>query len=199
MQTVACNFMTSIIKRNIIFSAGGLAILTTVIMFSNLFGGQTSQKMYDEGVKFYNEGNAEKAVDKLSDAIKKETDKSNSDKRLLSNMHNMRGEVYLSVGVAILSQSDFVYALQYNPQNESSLNNLGIWFSIEHFTTPDYQKSLAYFDEAIAIQPTRKDIQLNKACVKIQSGDKTGCDDLNKLDSEGYSDAKIALQRFCNN
>ena len=166
-------------------------------MFANIFGGQSSQKLYEEGVKLYRNGKATEAVDKLSDAIKKETGKSNPDNKLLSNMHCLRGEVYLSVGVAILSQSDFTYALKYNPYNESALNDLGIWFSIEHFNTPDYNKSFEYFDEAISIQPNRKDIQLNKACVKIQSGDKTGCDDLHKLDKEGYSDAKIALQRFC--
>ena len=166
-------------------------------MFSNLFGGQTSQKLFDEGVKLYRSGKAKEAVDKLSDAIKKEKDKSSPDKRLLSNIYCIRGEVYLSVGVAILSQSDFTYALQYNQDNESALNNLGIWFSIERFNTPDYKRSFEYFDKAILIQPNRKDIQLNKACVKIQSGDKTGCDDLRKLDSEGYPDAGIALQRFC--
>jgi lipoprotein NlpI len=166
-------------------------------MFSNLFGGQTSQKLFDEGVKLYRNGKAKEAVDKLSDAIKKETDKPNSDKKLLSNMHCIRGEVYLSVGVAVLSQSDFNYALQYNPDNESALNNLGIWFSIKHFNTPDYNRSFEYFDKAISIQPNRKDIQLNRACVKIQSGDKTGCNDLRKLDNEGYPDAKIASQRFC--
>jgi len=166
-------------------------------MFSNLFSGQTSQKLFEEGEKLYRSGNAEKAVNKLSEAIKKETDKSSPDKRLLSNMHCIRGEVYLSVGVAVLSQSDFAYALQYNPENESALNNLGIWYSVKHFATPDYQKSFEYFDNALAIQPNRKDIQLNKACVKIQAGDMSGCDDLRKLDNEGYPDAKLALQRFC--
>lgn len=166
-------------------------------MFSYLFGGQTSQKLFEKGEKLYRSGNSEKAVDKLSEAIKKETDKTSPDKKLLSNMHCIRGEVYLSVGVAVLSQSDFAYALQYNPDNESALNNLGIWYSVKHFAMPDYQKSFEYFDKAIAIQPNRKDIQLNKACVKIQAGDTTGCDDLRKLDNEGYADAKIALLRFC--
>ena len=166
-------------------------------MFSKLFGGQTSQSLYDEGVKLYHNGKAKEAVDKLSDAIKKETDKSNNDKKFLSNIYNIRGEVYLSEGVAILSQSDFAYSIKYNPDNESALNNLGIWYSIKHFTTPDYKKSFECFDKALAIQPNRKDIQLNKACVKIQSGDKTGCEDLRKLETEGYPDAKVALQRFC--
>ncbi len=166
-------------------------------MFSNIFGGQTSQKLYDEGVKLYRSGSHEKAVNKLSDAVKKETDKSNPDKKLLSNMHCIRGEVYFSVGVAILSQSDFVYALQYNPDNSSALNNLGIWHSTERFITPDYKKSFEYFDKAIAIRPDRKDIQMNKAIVKIKSGDKTGCDDLRKFCDEDYPDAKSALQEFC--
>src|SRR5450631_1526457 len=136
-------------------------------MFSNLFGGQDSKQLYEEGSKLYHAGRTEEAVDKLSQAIKKETAKPNSDKRLLSNMHCVKGEVYLAVGVAILSQSDFAYSLQYNPDNESALNNLGIWYSIERFITPDYKKSFEYFDKALAIQPNRQDIQLNKACVKI--------------------------------
>jgi lipoprotein NlpI len=103
----------------------------------------------------------------------------------------------LSVGVAILSQSDFAHSLQYNPNNESALNNLGIGFSFERFAPPDYERSFQYFDKAIVIQPNRKDIQLNKACAKIQSGDKTGCDDLRRLEREGYSKAKVAQQRFC--
>lgn len=168
-------------------------------MFSNLFGGQSSQKLYDEGVIAYRKGDAKIAVDKLSDAIKKEKEKSNPDKQLLSNMHNIRGEVYLSVGVAVLSQSDFAYALDYNPTNESALNNLGVWFSIKQFATPDYVKSIDYFNKAIELRPDRKDIILNRAVTKIKSGDKSGCDDLKKLDAEGYPDAKIALQRFCNN
>jgi lipoprotein NlpI len=165
-------------------------------MFSKLFGGQSSQKLYDEGLKLYRSGKTEEAVDKLSDAIKKETDKTNPDKKFLSNIHCIRGEVYLSVGVALLSQSDFAYALQYNPDNEAALNNLGVWYSIKHFSTPDYIKSFEYLDKAIALEPSRKDFQLNKACIKIQSGDKTGCDDLHRLNNEGFSDAKIALQRF---
>jgi lipoprotein NlpI len=168
-------------------------------MFSKLFGRRTSQNLYDEGVKLYRAGKAKEAVDKLSAAIKKETGRSNSDRKLLSNMYNIRGEVYLSVGVAVLSQSDFVHALQENPGNESALNNLGVWYSIQQFAAPDYERSLGYFDKAILIQPNRKDIQLNRACIKIQSGDKTGCNDLHKLDEEGYPDAKVALQRFCNN
>ncbi len=165
-------------------------------MFSNL-GGHISHKLYEEGRNLYKTGKAKEAVEKLSDAIKIEKANPTRDKKFLSTIHCLRGEVYLSVNVAILSQSDFAYALRYNPDNESALNNVGIWYAIKHFATPDYQKSFQYFDRAIAIQPNRKDIQLNKACVKIQSGDTTGCDDLRKLDNEGYPEAKIALQRFC--
>lgn len=126
-------------------------------MFSNLFNGQNPKKLYEEGSKLYRDGKQKEAIDKLSAAIKIETNKSNGDKKFLSIIHNIRGEVYLSVGVAILSQSDFAYALQYNPLNESALNNLGIWYSIERFRTPDYKKSFEYFDKALVIQPNRKD------------------------------------------
>jgi Tfp pilus assembly protein PilF len=168
-------------------------------MFSNPFSGQTSTKLFNDGVNLYRNGKMEKAVEKLSEAIKKESTRSDPDKKLLSNIHCIRGEVYLSVGVAILSQSDFTYALQYNPDNASALNNFGIWHSIKQFTTPDYIKSFEYFDKAIAIRPDRKDFQMNKACIKIQSGDKSGCDDLSKLDTEDFPDAKMALKRFCSN
>jgi lipoprotein NlpI len=166
-------------------------------MFSKLFGGKSTRDLFERGVEHYQNGNPEAAVDTLSDAIAKEKSKSVQDKKFLSDLFCIRGEVYLSVGVAILSQSDFANAIQCNPENESAMNNLGIWFSIPAFSTPDYETSLEYFDKALALQPERKDIQLNRACVKIRSGDKTGCDDLRKLDGEGYPDAKIALQRFC--
>jgi len=166
-------------------------------MFSNLFPKPSPQRLYERGRALYASGKAEQAVEKLSDAIKMEEASANPDKRLLSNIYCVRGEVYLSVGVAILSQSDFAISLENNPQNESALNNLGIWFSIEHFNKPNYERSFAYFNQALAIQLGRKDIQLNKACVKIQSGDKTGCEDLRRLESEGYQPAKIALGRFC--
>jgi tetratricopeptide (TPR) repeat protein len=166
-------------------------------MFSNLFGKESALKLYEKGRSLYASGRTEQAVERLSDAIKMEEARANPDKRFLSNIYCLRGEVYLSVGVALLSQSDFAIALENNSQNESALNNLGIWFSIEHFNTPNYEKAFEYFDRAIAIQPGRKDIQLNKACVKIQAGDKTGCDELRRLERDGYPPAKIALERFC--
>jgi lipoprotein NlpI len=185
------------LATNIILFSVGLILIISFFTLSNYSREQTSQKLYDEGVRLFHSGKSTEAVDKLSDAIEKETANSSPDKKLLSNMHCIRGEVYLSIGVAVLSQSDFTNALQYNPDNESALNNLGIWFSIARFNTPDYNRALEYFDKAISIQPDRKDIQLNKACVKIQSGDKTGCDDLRKLDQDDYPEAKIALERFC--
>jgi lipoprotein NlpI len=166
-------------------------------MFWDLFGKESSQQLYEKGGSLYIAGKAMQAVEKLSLAIKMEEASATPDKRLLSNIYCLRGEVYLSVGVAIMSQSDFANSLENNPQNESALNNLCIWFSIERFNTPNYERSFEYFNRALAIQPGRKDIQLNKACVKIQSGDKTGCDDLRRLESEGYQPATIALGRFC--
>ena len=160
----------------------------------------SSKKLFDEGYKSYQTGDAERAVNKLVEALEKEKLKDRPDSILLSNIYNIRGEVYMSQGVATLSQSDFAFALEYNPKNESLLNNLGIWFSIEQFSSPDYNKSLEYFNQALLISPDRKDIVLNRAVIKIKSGDKEGgCKDLNELHEKKYPDAKIAIQRFCNN
>ena len=166
-------------------------------MLSKLFRTKDTEKLFDQGLELYQTKKVNRAIDILSDAIKIENKKTSPNKILLSNIHCLRGEVYLSVGVAVLSQSDFTFALEHNPNNESALNNLAIWFSIEKFATPDYKRAFAYFDKAIALKPNRKDIQLNKACIKIQSGDKTGCDDLRKLENEGYPAAKIALEKLC--
>lgn len=170
-----------------------------VILLLAACGEKSTQEIFEQGKNAYHDGDTKAAIDKFSNAIKMEKGKGNQDKKLLSNIYNLRGEVYLSLGVATLSQSDFVYALDFNPTNESALNNLGVWFSIEQFAKPDYKKSLDYFDKAIALTPARKDVVLNRAVVKIKSGDKTGCDELRKLEAEGYSDAKTALQQFCNN
>lgn len=168
-------------------------------LFSKLFGGNknSTESLFKKGVLEYKKGNAEKAVELLSEAKDLEETKEAKDKQLLSNIFNIRGEVYLNQGVAVLSQSDFAQALEYNPNNENALNNLGIWFTIEMFSTPDYPKALEYLDKAISINPDRKDIILNRAIVKIQSGDKSGCDYLKELDKQGYADAKIGIERFC--
>ena len=166
-------------------------------MFSHLFKRQSTQELFDLGFNAYQNGDPKTAVNKLSDAIKMEKGKLNPDKNLLSNIYNIRGEVYLSVGVAVLSQSDFANSLNCDPTNESALNNLGVWFSIETFATPDYERSLNYFDMAVKIRPDRQDIILNRAIVKIKSGDQTGCQDLEDLAKENYPDAIVGLQRFC--
>ncbi|PWT96248.1 MAG: hypothetical protein C5B52_16185, partial [Bacteroidetes bacterium] len=166
-------------------------------MFANLFKTKNSEKLFEKGIEYYRDKKVNRAIDILTDAIKLENKNADPNKLLLSNIHCLRGEVYLSVGVAVLSQSDFNFALQHNPENESALNNLAIWHSVEKFAVPDYKKALQYFDKAIALQPDRKDIQLNRACIKIQSGDKSGCDDLRRLQSEGFANAKLAIERFC--
>ena len=162
--------------------------------------GRSSQELFDIGNENYQNGQLKKAVDKFVEALKVEKQKDKPDSLLLSNIYNIRGEVYLSQGVAVLSQSDFAYASDYNPKNESALNNLAIWFSIEQFSNPDYARSFEYFNKALLINPKRKDIQLNKAIILVKSGDKeAGCKILNELKSEGYADAEIAIQRFCEN
>lgn len=49
-------------------------------MLSDFFTVKTSQKLYDEGVKLYRRGKTKEAIDKLSDAIKRETNKSDRTK-----------------------------------------------------------------------------------------------------------------------
>lgn len=72
-------------------------------MFSKLFNRKTTVELFEEGVALYQSGNAEAAVDKLSDAIEQEEKKSVQDKQLLSNMHCIRGEVYPRFGVGPFS------------------------------------------------------------------------------------------------
>jgi hypothetical protein len=38
---------------------------------------------------------------------------------------------------------------------------------------------------------------MNLAIAKINLGDRTGCEDLKRLEQEGYPDAKVAQERFC--
>jgi len=158
------------------------------------------ETLFELGHDHYKNGNMKAAIPMFVNALEKEKAKANPDKLLLSNIHNIRGEAYMSEGVAILSQSDFIQAIEYDPKNESAYNNMAVWHSIPAFMTPDYTKSLEYFDKALAINPNRKDIRLNKAVVKVQSGDKeNGCKELAQLAKEKYPDAKIGIQRFCGN
>jgi len=77
-----------------------------------------------------------KAVDLYSDAIKYEKKKESPDKNFLSDIYLLRGEIYLSQGVAILSSSDFLNSIDLNPKNGISQNDLGIWFTLEQSVRP---------------------------------------------------------------
>ena len=104
----------------------------------------------------------------------------------------------MSNGVAILSQSDFLNAIDYNPQNESALNNLGLWFTIPQFASPDLEKALLYLGKALEVNPERQDIILNRAVIRIRAGQsEKGCEELKKLEESGYERATIAISRFC--
>lgn len=139
-----------------------------------------------------------KAVDLYSDAIKYEKEKGNPDKYFLSNIYLLRGEIYLSQGVAILSSSDFLNSIDLNPKNGIAHNDLGIWYTIEHFNTPDLNKSLEHINKAVEFCPDRLDFKMNKAIIKVKMGDReTGRLELEQLFKDGYSEAKIAIEKFC--
>jgi lipoprotein NlpI len=139
-----------------------------------------------------------KAVELFSDAIKFEKEKDKPDNNFLSNIYLQRGEIYLNQGVAILSSSDFLNAIELNTENGIAHNNLGIWFTIEHFNTPDFNRALEHLDKAVEYCPDRWDFRMNRAIIKIKSGDKdTGRWELEQLYKDGYADAKVAIDRFC--
>lgn len=144
------------------------------------------------------ENDLHKAVDLYSDAIKIEKEKDNPDNDFISDIYRQRGEIYLNQGVAVLSSSDFLQAIDHNPKNGIAHNNLGIWFSIEHFNTPDFDRAIEHLDKAVENCPDRPDFKLNRAVIRVKKGDKeTGRKDLEQLYKDGYSDAKIAIERFC--
>ncbi|MES2617775.1 MAG: hypothetical protein V4613_07850 [Bacteroidota bacterium] len=148
--------------------------------------------------KAYQTTDPKKAVDLYSDAIKYEKAKSQPDKSFLSDLYLFRGQIYFNQGVAILSSSDFLHSLEHNPQNATSHNNLGIWFTIEFFATPDYTRALEHLDKAVSYSNNNQEFRMNRAVVKIQMGDKDiGRSELEELQNEGYSDATIAIERFC--
>ena len=138
------------------------------------------------------------AVELYSEAIKVEKEKSEPNKLFLSEIYCFRGERYLSQGVAILSSSDFLHALENNPQNGIAHNNLGIWFSIKQFAKPDYNRAIVHLNLAVKYCPDRPDFVMNRAVMKIRNGQKEiGRIELEELYKKGYSDAKIAIERFC--
>jgi len=139
-----------------------------------------------------------KAVEIYSDAIKFEKEKVNPDNNFLSDIYLQRGEIYLNQGVAILSSSDFLQSIDLNSKNGIAHNNLGIWYTIEHFYTPDFNKALEHLDKAIEYCPDRSDFKMNRAIIKIKMGDKeTGRKELEQLYMDGYTDAKVAIERYC--
>jgi Tfp pilus assembly protein PilF len=156
----------------------------------------STEKLFREGMTAYQHGDARNAVEKLSKAIYHENNKTNPDHYLLSDIYNIRGEAYLSASVAMRSHADFMHALVYHPGNENALNNLGVWYFLGHAGSPDYRKSLEYLDRALRLNPERKDITLNRAIVRIKSGNEMGFEDLKKLELEEYPDASIALMEY---
>lgn len=138
-----------------------------------------------------------KSVELYSDAIDIEKQKETPNKDFISEIYQWRGELYMNLQVAILSSSDFLHSIEYNPKNAISHNNLAVWFTIPQFSKPDWKSSFAHFDNAIELAPDRLDFQMNRAIIKIKSGDKeSGKMELEKLYSKGYGDAKIAMDRF---
>jgi tetratricopeptide (TPR) repeat protein len=139
-----------------------------------------------------------KAVDLYSDAIKIEKESKNLNKDFLSDLYLKRGEIYLNQGVAILSSSDFLHAIEYNSRNGVAHNDLGIWFTIQHFATPDFSRAIEHLDKAVEYCPDRPDFKMNRAVIKIKMGLKdAGREELERLYNDGYQDAKIAIERFC--
>jgi tetratricopeptide (TPR) repeat protein len=139
-----------------------------------------------------------KAVELYSDAIMYEKRKDNPDNKFLSEIYLHRGEIHLNNGVAILSSSDFLQSIELDPSNGVAHNDLGIWYSIEHFNTPNFEKALEHLNKAIELCPDRADFKMNRAVIKIKMGDKeTGRKELERLNEDGYLDAKIAIERFC--
>jgi tetratricopeptide (TPR) repeat protein len=142
--------------------------------------------------------NPDKAVDLFSDAIKYEEEKETPDNNFLSNIYLMRGEIYLSKGVAILSSSDFLNSIELNPKNGIAHNDLGIWYTISDFNTPDLVRAFEHINKAVDLCPDRRDFKMNRAIVKVKSGDKeSGREELQQLLNGGYEEARIAIEKFC--
>ena len=119
-------------------------------------------------------------------------------KLFLSEIYRLRGDIYFSQGVAILSSSDFLHAIENNPKNGIAHNNLGVWFSIKQFAKPDYKRAIEHLDLAVKYCPDRPDFVMNRAVMKVRNGQKEiGRKELEDLYQQGYADAKIAIERFC--
>lgn len=145
-----------------------------------------------------NTRNVKKAIDLYSESIKLEKEKSNPDKYFLSEVYRLRGDIYFSQRVAILSLSDWLHAIELNPQNGIAHNNLGLWFTLEQIAKPDYNRAIEHLDLAVKYYPDRPDFVMNRSVTKIKNGQKEiGRRELEELYNQGYKDAKIAIERFC--
>jgi tetratricopeptide (TPR) repeat protein len=139
-----------------------------------------------------------KAVDLYSDALKYEKKKKNPDGKFLSDIYLLRGEIYLSQGVALLSSSDFLNSIEYNANNGIAHNDLGIWFTIEQFNLPDFNKALEHLNKAVDLCPLRRDFKMNRAIVKVKMGEKAiGRYELDQLVIDGFEEARVAIEKFC--
>jgi tetratricopeptide (TPR) repeat protein len=139
-----------------------------------------------------------KAAKLYSDAIRYEKQKESPDKNFLSDIYLLRGEIYLGQGSADLSLSDLLNSIGFNPRNGIAHNDLGIWYTLEHFDTPDFEKALEHLDKAVECRPDRLDFKMNRAIVKVKMGDKeTGRQELEQLLNYGFTEAKVAIEKFC--
>ena len=138
------------------------------------------------------------AVELYSDAIMYEKKKEYPYTKLLSDLFLKRGEIHLNNGVAILSSSDFLQSIENDLKNGIAHNDLGIWHTIEHFNTPDFDKALEHLDKAVKYCPERQDFKMNRAVIKIKMGNKiAGRNELEQLIQNGYEPARIAIEKFC--
>lgn len=140
---------------------------------------------------------AKEIVNLLSEAIKAEKAKSTPDKIMLSDIYQKRGSIYYQLQVAILSSSDFMHALEMNPDNAQANNDLGMWFNTPAFAPPEYAKAIQYFEKAVELNPNELDYRMNLAVTRIESGDKEkGRQELENLVAKGHQNARIAIARF---
>lgn len=153
-------------------------------------------ELFMYGDLLFQAGKMEAAEEMFYKAIVNEKQTANPNRKFISGVYSRRGELFVQVGMGSLAMSDFMQALEFNPQNASALNNLGVWHTVPGFATPDYPKALDYFNRALEISPERNDIFLNRAVCKLKSGDPSGKQDLLALKAKDYPDADIALQRF---
>ena len=162
----------------------------------NLFGQSKDPKKL--AAKAQQSKDPQKAVSLYTDAIQYAQAAENPDSGLLSDLYLLRGEVYMGQGVALLSSSDFLHALEYNPENGIAHNDLGVWFMMEQFAAPDHARAQEHFNKAVEYCPDRRDFRMNRAIATYKLGQKDqGLAELEQLYQEGFADAKNAMDLFC--